>query len=122
MCKSSKVAISPSKTTVLACIGETVNLTCTTTGFTIGYWASAEYIGGSGHRLQFSKELLHEIRNSTVDDNTFATLIDAFEENGTEVLKIQLTCRVTMGGRFVCGGEGDPGDETSIILVLSEYM
>ena len=113
-----EVTLFPSDANVTACVGEALNFTCITNGSSIAYWRSSEYIGDGGHRLEFARLLLPKMRNSTVDDSTFATLVDALEVNKTVVLKIELNFVVFVESIFFCGAQGTPGVEKSIHLIV----
>ena len=73
------------------CAGEVI-FTCATMDSSIIAWSSREYINSGNIPLTFAAELHDEgdMRNSTFNQNTFATLITDRVENGVQVLVSRL--------------------------------
>ena len=109
---------------VTACPGDYLTLlwNITVRTSTVGYCASDQYIGDrqSGRRLEFHELILNDTQNYTVD--TFGTLIDAYEVNGSGLtaLEIELRCTVSVESIFICGGDGQPGTERNVTLTIGQ--
>ena len=82
------------------CPGEEVTITCKTRGSALLAWASEEYIGARGTRLEFATfNNIGDIRTSHMNPNTVATLINKTVEDGVQVLVSQL--RITAQSQFM---------------------
>ena len=82
------------------CPGEEVTITCEIRGSPVLAWASEEYIGARGTRLEFAAfDSIGDTRTSHMNPNTVATLINKTVEDGVQVLVSQL--RITAQSQFM---------------------